>query len=250
MMTPVPLLSFGSRSCVVLSITVRASGVVVPEGAVIVAFHAPDFGSIIGFGYVRESSKLISFPFNRAIRLALLANNASGTGVASQSNFAEDSDVTIDLDGGGGSEIIGDPAQFSGNVSLKDKTGQVSPAARDIIALQVSATDTRVVGSSRSDPSDGSYLVNGLVGQDAKVYLMALDELGVVFDPAGEVGVDDLIHPTTSNGYVYRVVTAGELPATEPDWWTTGQQQVGTATLEAREYLRPLAHGPVDVTFL
>ena len=79
---------------------------------------------------------------------------------------------------------------------------------------------------------------------------MALDGLGVRFEASVAVVAGDLIRPTIPNGYVYRVVTGGDLPATEPDWWTTGQQQVGTATLEAREYLRPLAHGPVDVTFL
>tara|TARA_R100001143_G_C3241334_1_gene79268 strand:- start:199 stop:468 length:270 start_codon:yes stop_codon:yes gene_type:complete len=89
-----------------------------------------------------------------------------------------------------------------------------------------------------------------LVDPGADVYLIALNDIGAQFEASGEVAVGDVIHPTTPNGYVYRVVTGGELPATEPDWWTTGQQQVGTATLEAREYLRPLAHGPVDVTFL
>ena len=82
------------------------------------------------------------------------------------------------------------------------------------------------------------------------MFLMSQDDLGAGFEPSVDVDVGDLIHPTTPNGYVYSVVTAGTLPATEPQWWTTGQQQIGTATLEARAYLRPLAHGPVPVTFL
>lgn len=79
---------------------------------------------------------------------------------------------------------------------------------------------------------------------------MALDDVGSLFIASSPVDADELIRPSTPNGYVYRVVTAGTLPAEEPQWWTTGQQQAGTATLEAREYLRPLAHGPVPVTFL
>lgn len=129
-------------------------------------------------------------------------------------------------------------------------SGDVTPVARDVVAVQRDGSAWRVVGNGRSDSETGVYTVSGLIEPGADVYLIALDDLGAVFESGASVESDDLIHPTTPNGYVYRVVTGGELPATEPDWWTTGQQQVGTATLEAREYLRPLAHGPVDVTFL
>ena len=120
---------------------------------------------------------------------------------------------------------------------------------RGVVALERVGGLWRVVGAARSDAETGLYEISGYVG-DGDVYLMAVDEKGVPYPGEALVSVGDLIGPSSPNGYVYRVVTGGELPATEPDWWTTGQQQVGTATLEAREYLRPLAHGPVDVTFL
>lgn len=152
--------------------------------------------------------------------------------------------------GQGGVTPSGDPAEVSGIVTKRQANGEVVSAARDLVALQVDGGDWRVVGSARSGEADGSYTISGLVDPGANVYLMALDGLGVRFEASVAVVAGDLIRPTIPNGYVYRVVTGGDLPATEPDWWTTGQQQVGTATLEAREYLRPLAHGPVDVTFL
>lgn len=152
--------------------------------------------------------------------------------------------------GDGGVTPTGDPAEISDTVSQRLASGEVVAVERDLVAVQRDGNDWRVVGSARSAAGDGNYTISGLVQPGADVYLVALDDLGAVFESGAAVESDDLIHPATPNGYVYRVVTGGELPATEPDWWTTGQQQVGTATLEAREYLRPLAHGPVDVTFL
>jgi|GEM_PF-2009230 len=157
--------------------------------------------------------------------------------------------VTISFDGGATSPE-GDPAELSDVISMRSPDGSVGPISRAVVALQKKGSEWRVVGSTVSDAADGSYTISGLVEADADVYLMCPDDLGETFEAGSSVVIDDLIHPTAPNGYVYRVVTGGELSATEPDWWTTGQQQVGTATLEAREYLRPLAHGPVDVTFL
>ena len=156
----------------------------------------------------------------------------------------------VDLYLGSAGEVSGDPAEISDVVTLRTQDGEVEPSARDLVAVQRDGSDWRVVGSARSDGEDGTYTISGLVDPGADVYLMALDDLGAVFEADAPVEADALIHPTTPNGYVYRVVTAGDLPGEEPDWWTTGQQQVGTATLAAREYLRPLAHGPVDVTWL
>lgn len=157
--------------------------------------------------------------------------------------------VQVELISSGGG-ATGDPAEISDTIMQRVASGDVAPVARDVVAVQRDGSAWRVIGNGRSDSETGVYTVSGLVEPGADVYLIALDDLGAVFESGASVESDDRIHPTTPNGYVYRVVTGGELPATEPDWWTTGQQQVGTATLEAREYLRPLAHGPVDVTFL
>lgn len=139
----------------------------------------------------------------------------------------------------------GGSAVVSGEVTDSDG----DPLARDVIGIVRTESAPRLFGSARSSEQNGSYSILGSLQPDEELFLVALDSTGEAYAP-GQVEADALVHPTTANGYVYRVVSGGELPTTEPDWWTEGQQLVGTATLEARQYYRPLAHGPVDVTFL
>lgn len=181
--------------------------------------------------------------------LNLVAWSVDGEAITrAPSNYPADMVLSFDDDGG---PVTGEPAQIRGAVTERDSDGQVSAASRRVVAVQWRDGTWRVVGAATSDEqAAGAYTIAGLVDPDADVYLMALDDHGDAFTPSALVSLDDLIHPTEPNGYVYRVVAAGTLPATEPQWWTSGQKQMGTATLEASEYLRPLAHGPVDVTFV
>lgn len=159
-----------------------------------------------------------------------------------------DTGRVVDLEGEGSG---GNVASVGGVIQVRSEDGGIGPVDREIVGISRRAGEGwSLFGWSESAAADGAYQVQGSVQPDADVFLLAIDRLGIEFEGQTLVQPDDLIRPSVPNGYVYRVVTGGELPATEPDWWTTGQQQVGTATLEAREYLRPLAHGPVDVTFL
>lgn len=187
---------------------------------------------------------------------ALPANGVPNTGGGGGGAGGSSDNPGVGGTGGSGIVIVsyknpgvGQSVQISGSVSLKEQS-DVHAVSREVLAIQRSPTNWNAVGWARSDSESGLYSITGLVEPGTDVYLLTIDERGTGFSSASLVDVGDLIHPTTPNGYVYRVVTAGTLPATEPQWWTTGQQQIGTATLEAREYLRPLAHGPVPVTFL
>lgn len=242
--------SFGVRTCRRLTIEMLEGGIPFTGG---VGYTVIDtltgWRGALCTGYVRGGAFSVTVPIGRASALLLAASSGAKSATGPLLQAQGDETVDIDLDSSAG-EVSGEPAEISGSISLRAPDGAVGPVARGVVAVQQFGGAWRVVGTARSAEADGSYTLSGLVDPGADVFLMALDDLGAVFEPELEVAGDDLIHPTTPNGYVYRVVTGGELPATEPDWWTTGQQQVGTATLEAREYLRPLAHGPVDVTFL
>lgn len=242
--------SLGEQQATRMNLFVQLSGVPYLDGVRYLLLDVTaESGAVFLEGYLASEMRILSIPASRAERITLLADAGDRAGVVIESELPLETDVTISLDGGSGG-TNGDPAEISDTIMTRYADGAVEPVAREVVAVQRGDGDWRVVGSARSESDTGTYTLTGLVDPGSEVFLMALDDLGEAYQASGTATVGDLIHPTTPNGYVYRVVTGGELPATEPDWWTTGQQQVGTATLEAREYLRPLAHGPVDVTFL
>lgn len=172
--------------------------------------------------------------------------NGSGGGGGGGGDFSSGGRGGV---GGCGAVHIGEALEQSDSGSVSGLvTIDAEGSSRDLVAFERRDGDVTLFAHGRSG-SDGSYLLQGGYG-GGELFVVALDDHGKPFQSSAGVAVDELIHPSAPNGYVYRVVASGELPESEPDWWTTGQQQVGTATLEAREYLRPLAHGPVDVTFL
>lgn len=109
-------------------------------------------------------------------------------------------------------------------------------------------TQSKPVGQTLSDPSDGSYEIILSDGFPGDVFVVAFDDYGIAFEPDAEVSFGDRIHPSTPNGYVYECDGAGTLPSTEPTWSndTESSQAVGTASFIARPYYRPMVHGPVS----
>lgn len=125
-------------------------------------------------------------------------------------------------------------------------------AARRILAL----TEDPVVVAGPS----GNQLMQVVVGQGVTsdegtveidlggyaraVWLLALDDWGVLFSPGTDYEFGAVVRPTgVFNGRVYVCVSAGAA-AEEPVWWDEGVRSVGAASFEARLYHRPLAHGP------
>ncbi|WP_339514437.1 hypothetical protein [Pseudomonas sp. RL_15y_Pfl2_60] len=97
----------------------------------------------------------------------------------------------------------------------------------------------------------------GLSGLDLEVttsgtvYAIGLDDYGQTFVPGGAAAVGDRVRPTVFTGWLYQITEAGNLPSSEPEWWTAEgdnpSRLLGTARAIAVRYYRPLAHGPVTV---
>jgi hypothetical protein len=129
-----------------------------------------------------------------------------------------------------------------------------SPEARPILAISAKPMGTsqqhRLLGKGDSSAIDGSYVVGVSVVTDC--ILVALDNYGDEWQANADVAVDDIIHPTVSNGYYYVCVSSGNTGANEPAWWADSgnhtQGSAGTAVFAAYPYYRPLAHGPLTPT--
>jgi hypothetical protein len=125
------------------------------------------------------------------------------------------------------------------------------PATRRIAAVEQGPDGTwRVCGSGASDASGNATLMLQVSSQQSRVYALAVDEWGKAWAPSMTVAVGDTIRPSTFIGFLYRVTSAGQLPAAEPAWWSDAvqtPQPVGTAMLEAVRYYQPLAHGPIPL---
>lgn len=150
-------------------------------------------------------------------------------------------------------------ASVSGMISLGPA---LTPVARRVIAISANETDTgkvdsngdpifgRIVLADAMSAADGTYTL-GWSEYSGDVIVVAIDNWGNVWVPNASYSIGSVIHPTAGNetGYVYECIGAGISDATEPAWWiddgSSNTGMVGTATFQARQYYRPLAHGPV-----
>ncbi|OWL90137.1 hypothetical protein [Halopseudomonas aestusnigri] len=127
------------------------------------------------------------------------------------------------------------------------------PAARQIVAVERQTDGSwRIAGIGTSDESGLAELHIRAQYRESDIYALAIDEWGSKWEANMVVAVGDLLRPSSFVGWLYRVTQAGTLPAAEPEWWNSaaiGPQPVGTATLEAVRYYRPLAHGPLAVEY-
>ncbi len=149
--------------------------------------------------------------------------------------------------GGGAIEEPGTPATFSGNVKrVEDNIEQ--PAARTLVAIEQKNDSWIIAGHTTSDSETGDYQLDvETFGGDS--FIVCMDNYGELYPAGSFVAVGTRVHPTTPNGFVYRVEQAGTLPETEPEWWidsgTNHTRTVGDVTLRALPFYRPLCHGPI-----
>ena len=161
-----------------------------------------------------------------------------------------DNVVTYDLaiSTTGGSAPTGNPGTISGKVE-RILDGQAQPAGRTLVAVENKPDGSwGVTGNTASDGSTGKYTLDVLT-DGGETFVVAMDDYGRAFTPNASVKLNEIIHPTTPNGFVYRVEQAGTLPDTEPQWWidtgTNHTKTVNDVTLRAMAFYRPLCHGPV-----
>jgi hypothetical protein len=107
--------------------------------------------------------------------------------------------------------------------------------------------NSKSLGSSQSSIATGEYSIDLLDGFSDQVFVVAFDDYGSAFAPFQSVSVGDRIHPSIPNGHVWETTGAGSLPAEEPEWTvdTETSQLYGSASMIARAFYRPMAHGPI-----
>ena len=150
----------------------------------------------------------------------------------------------------GGSAPTGDPGTITGKVE-QIIDNQPEPVARTLVAVENKPDGTwAVTGNTISDSQTGAYSLDVLT-EGGDTFVLAIDDYGRPFTASASVELNEIIHPTTPNGYVYRVEKAGTLPGSEPEWWvdtgTNHTRTINDVTLRAMAYNRPLCHGALTV---
>lgn len=154
-----------------------------------------------------------------------------------------DLELNLDLnDGtGGGAGPAGDPATAEAVVRVNKL-----PATREIVAIEKTSNGTwRMAGNQSLQTGLLEIQVTG-----GQVFAVGMDDYGTLYQPGSAVEVGHTIRPTVFAGWLYRCTEAGELAATEPEWWVAEGENpahtVGTARLQAVRYYQPVAHGPIN----
>ena len=106
---------------------------------------------------------------------------------------------------------------------------------------------SRSLGEATSDPITGEYSIELTGNYEQEVFVVAFDNYGDEFTTERSLSLGDRIHPLVPTGYVFECVTAGKLPAVEPNWTidTVTSHSYGTASMIAVPFYKPVVHGPV-----
>jgi hypothetical protein len=130
-------------------------------------------------------------------------------------------------------------AHIAGNVTIDGVA-----SAREILVIKDDPNGRQVIAQGVS-AIDGTFDIS-FSDWGGAVIAVAIDKYGAGFTSLADLSVDDIIHPTTPNGYVYIVTVAGTTAESEPDWEVDGSVQSGSVTLTPRPYYRPIASGPIQ----
>ncbi|MAX54504.1 MAG: hypothetical protein CL537_03140 [Alcanivoracaceae bacterium] len=142
----------------------------------------------------------------------------------------------IEVAVGGGGDT---PARVAGNVTI-NRAG----AARSLVVISEDGTGARRVAGQGESETDGAFDIT-FDGWGGDVFVVALDEYGQAFEASAALNQGEIVHPTTPNGYVYEVTTAGTTGASEPTWSTDSAVTSGGVTFNPLPYYRPVASGPL-----
>ncbi|MFD1699870.1 hypothetical protein ACFSB1_11080 [Halopseudomonas phragmitis] len=161
-------------------------------------------------------------------------------------SFSESGVVLFNISAGEGGGPSGDPASVEAIVRVDGFA-----ATRTVVALERQGDGEWRVGGHTEISGGGELQLRTLGGP---IYAVAIDDYGVAFTSALAVLVGQRIRPSQFRGWLYEITQAGQLPATEPEWWPiegdNAPRELGTARAVAVRYYRPLAHGPVPVEMI
>ena len=156
----------------------------------------------------------------------------------------QDMSLAIDINDGSGGGAGGTPATLDAIV----KVGGLL-AERTVVAVEQQSDGVwRVAGSGRTD-AQGELGLELRVTPSGQLYALGLDDWGIPYQADLIVAEGVVIRPSQFLGWLYRVTQAGQLPATEPEWWAAegdnASRPLGTARAVAVRYYQPIGHGPL-----
>lgn len=130
----------------------------------------------------------------------------------------------------------------TGKITLEDQ-----PHTSKVVVTSANEAPT-VLGYGQSDIS-GDYSVN--VGEyNGPVLIHTMQDYGLPWNPSTAKVIGDVVHPTTPNGYIYKVTQAGNTGQAEPIW--TAEQNVsindGSVIYQSERLLKPEIEGYVTPT--
>lgn len=137
---------------------------------------------------------------------------------------------------------MGGNFQITGTVTLD---GQ--PFRSRLVVTSVEDTP-RVVGTGSSDAFGDYTIPTGSWG--GAVLINSIQDYGSEWESETAIVVDQYVHPTTPNGYIYKVQSAGVTGTTEPEWPTSSGVNVidGGVSYESETLLKPMIEGYVTPT--
>jgi hypothetical protein len=145
------------------------------------------------------------------------------------------------LIGGGSSGTPVEPPATSTNIISGNVKKLGLPFGANVACVSL-GVNAEVVGTGASDPITGDYAID-VYPHTEEVLIYVSPEYGSVFTPSTFVGLDQIVHPTVPNRYVYVVTTAGTTGSTEPNFPTEGLINSGSATFSTLSLHQPLMNG-------
>ncbi|PJI50807.1 MAG: hypothetical protein CTR55_00475 [Pseudomonas sp.] len=159
---------------------------------------------------------------------------------------ASTSALSYNLTEGNGGGLVTRPATIPIGARVDDQR-----EIREVVVVERQADGQwRVAGAGSTAPE--TLVDLELEVTDAGTwYALGMDDWGEVFEAGQAVTVGHRVRPTLMEGWLYEVTQAGNLPASEPEWWPilgeNPPRLIGTARLQAVRYYQPLGLGPVPV---
>jgi len=217
-----------------------------------------DYKEAVLWASLYERAALVVFPFKNGLTasrtfvtaavdgkkaLLLYDYDAQPYGTVRTTNITADIVLNIDLNDGSGGGASGVPASADAVVRV-DKL----PASREIVAIEKTTTgEWRMAGNRALQSGELEMEVTG-----GAVYTVGLDDYGIQYQAGLTVTEGQRIRPSVMLGWLYKITEAGQLPATEPEWWQAqgenAPRPLGTARAQAVRYYRPQALGPINYT--
>lgn len=117
------------------------------------------------------------------------------------------------------------------------------PVSTLVVVVSADVTNPAVLGQGVSDEVTGAYSIT--VNYTDEVMVFTMQDYGAEWSASATLAVDDVVHPATPNGYIYRVTQAGDTGTTEPTWPTTDGETIadGGVTYVTELLLEPKIAG-------